>query len=880
MSSRAMRKLQNQNEQQNDPSDPSCDFESGSELDSPVQYRKTVNAFDLLGEVEDGQDQTRDEDSGAQEDGGDNRDSKAIATTSHAVTNRIKKKKKRKHKKVEDPALRSATPVGSIVTHKGNDLDEIDLALKALPADQAKSSSNPLAVPAESFYGESLLRMLAVEHRHLNAMNEMKRLFGSVALQTTNENAISRRPQRGGVIHLDLGSALTAQYSPVSRGQGLTGVALRRNVFMNGKEEWPRSTSGGLEMSVGSVRNIDGKTEYCFHHNKIYKDIERQFMSCVASMDPQRLITLLTYNPYHVSTLLQVSEIAKQQGDHSVSGDLLERALFTFGRSVHSSFPSNLAKGLANLNFSFFENREFWLTAWRYIDNLGQRGTWRTAYEWAKLVLSLDLKDDPYGILLILDSIAIRGGQAEHFLSLVHEISKAYLPSTRPKADASLGNTNDDFACVDLAILIMRPNLAISAVLARHKTGHEQAGCLKLLDICIKTWPFIFARLFQELDIDPLPKSVWGRAPKSDRDRLSTESYAQRAKDLWNTPGALALLKQAAQSVLVEEVHESGHSETPVTLDETRHLLLSNKPPLMALMPREFSRLTTSASDPIPPTDGSSYWDESEDDVSRPSRTLPMDLENIELAPIVDTPRTDYATRESNDEQRELEGLQSWFSRFWRRDSGPDAEEDDEELNRVAEESGVPQEVILTRQNRLVQLAQRLLGIDVSSGPSRPQTPDVTAARDDAIAVPGTFPEDGVNHHSIHDDIETNGDEALLRLARPEEHAVAVDARSDRNAEPTHRSSRETSDVEKTKRYLAGAGMLALKDFITQHGGDMEHWRREGDQVFADGTALVENYAAKSRTLTERDRRFMIDYPLAQGAGQAARDLVLASLCT
>ena len=132
---------------------------------------------------------------------------------------------------------------------------------------------------------------------------------------------------------------------------------------------------------------------------------------------------MLTHLAYHISTLLQVSEIAKQQGDHSVSGDLLERALFSFGRSVHSSFTTALSQGKARLDFRRTENREFWLTAWRYIANLGQRGTWRTAYEWAKLVFSLDPEGDPFALGLILDQLAIRGGQAEHFLSLVNNRS-------------------------------------------------------------------------------------------------------------------------------------------------------------------------------------------------------------------------------------------------------------------------------------------------------------------------------------------------------------------------------------------------------------------------------------------------------------------------
>ena len=69
-------------------------------------------------------------------------------------------------------------------------------------------------------------------------------------------------------------------------------------------------------------------------HNNAYIDVQREFQQCVESMQAENMIRLLMLNPYHIATLLQVSEIAKHQGDHSVSGDLLERALFSIGISI------------------------------------------------------------------------------------------------------------------------------------------------------------------------------------------------------------------------------------------------------------------------------------------------------------------------------------------------------------------------------------------------------------------------------------------------------------------------------------------------------------------------------------------------------------------
>ena len=234
---------------------------------------------------------------------------------------------------------------------------------------------------------------------------------------------------------------------------------------------------------------------------------------------------MLTAIAYHISTLLQVSEIAKQQGDHSISGDLLERALFTFGRSAHSSFTHALSEGKARLDFRRPENREFWLAAWRYVKDLGQRGTWRTAYEWAKLILSLDPEGDPYCISNIIDQLALRGGSAEHFLKL---------------ADSSLFKDE---------IWTEKPNINISKAMAQYRLKMPQE-CRAHLAQFVQTYPWVFARLFQELNLSNLPKSIWGKQPRTDREKFEAESYVLNAKDIWSLPDAISLLVEVVETTI------------------------------------------------------------------------------------------------------------------------------------------------------------------------------------------------------------------------------------------------------------------------------------------------------------------------------------------
>lgn len=270
---------------------------------------------------------------------------------------------------------------------------------------------------------------------------------------------------------------------------------------------------------------------------------------------------------------MQVSEIAKHQGDHAVSGDLLERALFNIGRSVQSSFGSCLREGKARLDFDVKENREFWLAGWRYLINLGMKGTWKTAYEWAKVLLSLD-PDDPYCISLTIDQIAIKAQEHEHFIQLC---------------------THPTFS--DRWKLL--PNIHSSLALAYFQRGSAKES-REHLRTAISRYPWIFCRLTQELNISPVPKSIWGAQAPNEAFELFTELYISRAKDIWNTPEVISLLMEVADSIDAPKPT----AEAPlITLNVARHVILSDIPAVTTHLPRSFIANRISASDPLPPNE-------------------------------------------------------------------------------------------------------------------------------------------------------------------------------------------------------------------------------------------------------------------------------------
>jgi hypothetical protein len=266
---------------------------------------------------------------------------------------------------------------------------------------------------------------------------------------------------------------------------------------------------------------------------------------------------------------------------------MLERALFTFGRSVHSTFSANLAAGKARLDFRRPENREFWLAVWRYIATLGVRATWRTAFEWAKLLIAMDPEQDPYCLRLLIDQLALRGGDAQ---ALVNLVEADYLQRQWK----------------------VPPNLAFGVALAHDRVKEPQKARSALRN-AIKEYPWLASRLCKELEISPIPKPVWGKEPNGDHQELLCQLYVPKAKDLWNTTEGTTLLVECCYTF--EE--ELGAGEDPYWLaqipetDLARHVILSDNQPLMALLDTRVKSKYTSVSDPLPPDDSMTSYDTS-----------------------------------------------------------------------------------------------------------------------------------------------------------------------------------------------------------------------------------------------------------------------------
>lgn len=582
---------------------------------------------------------------------------------------------------------------------------------------------------------------------------------------------------------------------------------------------------------------------------------------------------------------MQVSELAKQQTEHSVSGDLLERALFSFGRSVHSSFTTALSEGRARLDFRRPENREFWLAASRYISSLCQRGTWRTAYEWAKLILSLDPEHDPFRIVWVIDKLALRGGEAAHFLQLrnCHFYNQKWQ---------------------------RHPNVRISAALAMYKIKQTSESMAELR-IAAMEYPWIFARLFSELNIEHIPKSIWGTQPRSERESLECEVYVHGSKDIWNTQENISFLVKALESADISVLHPRTETDNaPITLNEARHVFLSGVPSLIGLIPQKYTSMPITSSDPFtPPNNLTSYATGL--DTAGPTRIFPGFLHNLDGLP--DLLRQihvleDGADEEpsASDQETEPEGFRSMMDYlnplFWARNQVVQRSEGNDTdgsqdlmgiLGRFA--PGLMPEQTVFPVSRLIDLLHRPRHMAeddeddeddwhiASSRPASPsmpaleELPDTVATEDfhasNDPAAPTRLPledtsltpesrMDGLGEHQ-------ESGRAPNRNALPASHQQYGSAQPG----PDDTSSPRPYDDERNQRWLAGQGLIRLREFIAAHGLDEAAWASTG--VFAEGRQIVEEYAQNMKLLRQQQKRdFILNYVLPQGSSAQVRDLI------
>ena len=219
------------------------------------------NLFAMLG--------AGDEDNVEEEDG-DESEGEPTSTMSKKPTSTpksIKKKKNKKNKKKMNADSSSTRP-----PHRPE--DDIDQALRSLKPNPTPITTASKTSPFGGF-DQDFLTLLKSDPRNFDASQEMRRLFGRVAV---NNNAADDAAGGGATQRGRRGARAGIGAGVQGRG------ALKRNIFAQPKLSWPNAGSNGLVMVTVKDEVSGDESEFKFVHGTRYQDTQRQFIMCVLAM--------------------------------------------------------------------------------------------------------------------------------------------------------------------------------------------------------------------------------------------------------------------------------------------------------------------------------------------------------------------------------------------------------------------------------------------------------------------------------------------------------------------------------------------------------------------------------------------------------------------
>uniref|UniRef100_A0A8C4WFH9 Transcription factor 25 n=1 Tax=Gopherus evgoodei TaxID=1825980 RepID=A0A8C4WFH9_9SAUR len=443
-----------------------------------------------------------------------------------------------------------------------DDLEDIDSILEKMEDSSGLSYETKSGVIADS------RPLLYVEHRNLNPETELKRYFGARAVLG------DQRPRQ--------------RQRPYIRSTWLTAP----------KNTWPRYSKTGIAMRL--LETGRGVQHFTFEHHREYQQVQFRFLDAVESLDPNNIVLLLQMNPYHVDSLLQLSEVCRMQEDQEMARDLVERALYSLECAFHPVF--SLTSGTCRLDYRRPENRAFYLSLFKHMIFLEKRGCPRTALEFCKLILSLDPENDPLCVLLLIDLLSLRAREYAFLTRMFQEWEGHRNLSQLPNFAFS----------VPLAYFLLSQQEELSE--AELSQAWERAA--HLLQHALIMFPSVLMPLLDHCSVQPDSRvtshSFFGlQAQISQPPALNqlVSLYVGRTHSLWKDPAIMAWLETNVHEVLrrvdtsepVVEERKVRYQSAPRNI--SRHVILSELKEATAALPLEVTSQPLMGFDPLPPLD-------------------------------------------------------------------------------------------------------------------------------------------------------------------------------------------------------------------------------------------------------------------------------------
>ena len=248
----------------------------------------------------------------------------------------------------------------------------------------------------------------------------------------------------------------------------------------------------------------------------------------------------MNVHPYHIDTLLQLSDVCKLNENLQMAAELIARALFCLECALHPSF--NIAAGNCRLSYKVPTNRAFYITLFKHMLFVGGRACYRTSLEFCKLIMTLDPEGDPLAIVLAIDFYALRAREYQWFVNCCNLWEES-------------------------RNLTQLPNIAFSLALAHfHLNSLETAD--ELLEKALFMFPGVLLPLLHKCGVSPdtrvMGHDYFNRKVKSSTpDALEKiqDLYVARSYHLWQEPSVMAWLESATHRVLDRDDAGDEYSE-------------------------------------------------------------------------------------------------------------------------------------------------------------------------------------------------------------------------------------------------------------------------------------------------------------------------------
>ena len=244
--------------------------------------------------------------------------------------------------------------------------------------------------------------ILTVEKKYLSAQAEFRRRFGV--------DKSERRAKRHG------------HQSREARKYHLK----TPNVFVDIDPRWshpPSLSSGagiGMKLSLGTSQALEPEcTYFTYEYGDTYHGHQIEFDAITSMHDPNAIVFFHRHNPHHVGALLQLSSIYSMSQDFDNSRLALRQAIYVYQCGLHPKFLECVQRGTARMDLDLQENAIFAKALFSHALNSGKRGSRQSALELLKLLLILDPRRDPMGVLLCIDYYAIAAKEYEMLVNLM-----------------------------------------------------------------------------------------------------------------------------------------------------------------------------------------------------------------------------------------------------------------------------------------------------------------------------------------------------------------------------------------------------------------------------------------------------------------------------